>query len=89
MPPQPVTFPHRRFVVTQTIDGVETNLISSTPLPVNYTSDQVERKYAIDSAWAAKNTEPGVLYRIYGPTNGNNVAHTDGDCIWRSDIEYG
>lgn len=87
MAPEPVNFPHRRFVVTQTIGGVETNLIVSTPLPSNYSSDQVERKTAYDAAWAAKNMEPGVLYKIYGPTNGGD--HTDGDLIWRSDIDYG
>ena len=33
------TFPHRRFVVTRIDNGVETNVIVSTPLPVNYSSD--------------------------------------------------
>jgi hypothetical protein len=87
MAPEAVTFPHRRFVLTQTVGGVETNLIVSTPLPTNYTSDQVERKAAFDSAWAAKNAQPGVLYRIYSPSNGG--PHTDGDCVWRSDVDYG
>ncbi len=87
MPPEPVTFPHRRFVVTQTVGGVETNVLVGTPLPNNYTSDQVERKAIIDEAFIAKNAQPGVLYKVYGPTNGG--AHTDGDCVWRSDVDYG
>ena len=87
MPPQPVTFPERRFVLTQTVGGVETNVIQSTPLNPNYTSDQQTRDEIRAQAWQAKNAQPGVLYRLYGPTNGG--PHTDGDCIWRSDIDYG
>lgn len=87
MPPQTVTFPTRRFVLTQTVNSVETNVIVSTPLPTNYTSDQTERLSMRAQANAAKNAQPGVLYKLYGPTNGG--AHTDGDCIWRSDIDYG
>lgn len=87
MPPQPVTFPERRFVLTQTIGGVETNVISSTPLSPNYSSDQQVRDEVRAQAWQAKNAQPGVLYKLYGPTNGG--AHTDGDLIWRSDIDYG
>ena len=87
MPPQTVTFPERRFVLTQTIDGVETNVIQSTPLAPNYKSDQQERDAVRAQAWQAKNAQPGVLYKLYGPTNGG--AHTDGDLIWRSDIDYG
>jgi len=41
----------------------------------------------MDSAWAAKNLDPAILYKLYGPTNGG--AHTDDDLIWRSDIDYG
>jgi hypothetical protein len=87
MAPQPVTFPHRRFVLTQTIGGVETNVMVSTPLPNNYSTDRVERAVALEGAFAAKNAQPGVLYRLYSPSNGG--AHTDGDIIWRSDVEYG
>lgn len=87
MAPQPVTFPHRRFVLTQTIGGAETNVIVSTPLANNYTTDRVERATALSGAFAAKNAQPGVLYKLYSPSNGG--AHTDGDCVWRSDIDYG
>jgi len=87
MPPQEVTFPHRRLVLTQTVLGVETNVMVSTPLANNYTTDQVERVTALQGAFAAKNAQPGVLYRVYSPSNGG--PHTDGDCVWRSDIEYG
>lgn len=82
MAPTPVTSPERRFVATRVDAGVETNIISSTPLPNNYTSDQVIRRQSYDNvvAWLAAN--PGVHVRVYGPTNGG--AHTDGDCIWDS-----
>jgi hypothetical protein len=88
MPPQEVTFPHRRFVLTQTVLGVETNVMVSTPLASNFTTDRVERATALEGAFAAKNAQPGVLYKLYSPSNGTNVPHTDGDCVWRSDIEY-
>ena len=87
MAPQAVTFPHRRFVLTQTVGGVETNVMVSTPLANNYTTDAVERLVALQGAFAAKNAQPGVLYKLYSPTNGGD--HTDGDCVWRSDIDYG
>jgi len=87
MPPQEVTFPHRRFVLTQTVGGVETNVIISTPLPTNYSTDRVEREVAMSGAWQAKNMQPGVLYKLYSPSNGG--PHTDGDCVWRSDVDYG
>ena len=87
MAPQAVTFPERRFVITQTINDVETNVMQSTPLNPNYNSDQTERYEILASAFQAKNAQPGVLYKIYGPTNGG--PHTDGDLIWRSDIDYG
>jgi hypothetical protein len=87
MAPESVTFPHRRFVLTQTIGGVETNAIVSTPLANNYTTDQTERLEARAAAFQAKNAQPGVLYKLYGPSNGG--AHTDDDLIWRSDIDYG
>ena len=85
MAPEPgITFPTRRFVVTQTVAGIETNLIVSTPLPNNYTTDQVERLSALSQAKQAKLQDPNIIYRIYGPTNGGN--HTDGDCIWDSRV---
>jgi hypothetical protein len=87
MPPEPVTFPERRFVLTQTVGGVETNVIQSTPLPNNYTSDQTVRLEARAQANQAKVLQPGILYKLYGPSNGG--PHTDGDLIWRSDIDYG
>jgi hypothetical protein len=87
MPPQPVTFPHRRFVLTQTVLGVETNVMVSTPLANNYPTDRAERLVAMNGAFAAKNAQPGVLYKLYSPSNGG--AHTDGDLVWRSDIDYG
>lgn len=87
MAPEAVTFPNRRFVLTQTVGGVETNVFVSTPLANNYTSDQTERLAARAQANQAKVLQPGILYKLYGPTNGG--AHTDGDLIWRSDIEYG
>ena len=87
MAPEVVTFPHRRFVLTQTVGGVETNVMVSTPLATNYTTDRVERATALSGAFAAKNAQPGVLYKLYSPSNGG--AHTDGDLVWRSDIDYG
>jgi hypothetical protein len=83
MAPEAVTFPHRRFVLTQTIAGVETNVIVSTPLANNYPTDAPERAVAMDSSFAAKNAQPGVLYKLYSPSNGG--AHTDGDLVWTSD----
>ena len=82
MPPEPVTFPTRRFVVTRIDNGVETNVISSTPLPNNYTTDSAVRPGVMDNArtWLAAN--PGAVIRIYSPSNGGN--HTDGDCVWDS-----
>ena len=89
MPPQAVTFPHRRFVLTQTVGGVETNVIISTPLANNFPTDRVERAVAMEGAFAAKNAQPGILYKLYSPSNGTNVPISDGDCCWRSDIDYG
>ena len=74
--------PTRRFVITRIDGGVETNVIASTPLPVNFTTDQVLRaeQYANAEAYLAAN--PGVVIRIYSPSNIGN--HTDGDCVWDS-----
>ena len=87
MAPEAVTFPHRRFVLTQTVLGVETNVMVSTPLANNFPTDAPERLVAMKGAFAAKNAQPGVLYKLYSPSNGG--AHTDNDLVWRSDIEYG
>ena len=43
MAPEAVTFPHRRFVITQTVGGVETNVLVGTPLPTVWVMDRVER----------------------------------------------
>ena len=86
MPPEPVQTPHRRFVVTRIDNGVETNVIASTPLPVNFTSDQVVRAQTGDNIANYLAANPGVILRVYGPTNATNQAHTDGDCIWDSRV---
>lgn len=87
MPPQSVSFPERRFVLTKIVDGVETNVIASTPLSPNYSSDQQVRSEIGAQAWFARNQQPGIVYKLYGPTNGG--PHTDDDCIWRSDVNEG
>ena len=89
MAPEAVTFPHRRFVLTQTVLGVETNVMVSTPLANNYPTDAPERLVVMEGAFAAKNAQPGVLYKLYSPSNGTNVPIADGDCCWRSDVDYG
>lgn len=88
MPPQPgVTFPERRFIATRTDAGVETNIISTSPMSPNYTSDQLDRGQMHQNALNYIAANPGVLVKVYGPTNGGYW--TDGDVIWRSDIDYG
>lgn len=82
MPPQQVSSPDRRFVVTRIDAGVETNVIASTPLSVNYSTDKVLRVQMYDNVRAYLAANPGVHLRIYGPTSGG--AHTDNDCIWDS-----
>ena len=70
MAPQPgVTFPNRKFIVTSLNEatGVETNVISSTALPNNYTSDQTFRRQIYDNARTYIAANPGV-YIVYGPT---------------------
>jgi hypothetical protein len=84
MAPQPVTSPTRRFVVTRFDAGVETNVIATTPLPVNYTSDQVVRAQTYDNIARYLADNPGIRFCVYGPTNGGD--HTDGDCIWDSRV---
>lgn len=86
MPPEPVTSPHRRFVVTRIDAGVETNVIATTPLPVNYSTDDVVRRQTGDNIQAYLIANPGVILRVYGPTNVINEPHTDGDCIWDSRV---
>lgn len=84
MAPTPVQSPERRFVVTRFDAGVESNVIATTPLPVNFTSDQVVRKQTYDNIAVYLADNPGVRFRIYGPTNGGD--HTDDDCIWDSAV---
>ena len=84
MAPQPVQFPTRRFVVTRIDAGMETNIIATTPLRPNYTSDQVVRAQCGDNIRAYLAANPGVILRVYSPSNGGD--HTDGDCIWDSRV---
>jgi hypothetical protein len=84
-PPAGITFPTRRFVVTQVdeVTGAETVVIQSTALPVNATTDASLRSGLYDNArtWYAAN--PGI-YRIYSPCAG--AYYTDGDVVWDSRI---
>lgn len=84
MPPNPVPSPTRRFVVTRIDAGVETNVIATTPLPVNYTTDQVMRRQVGDNIREYLNENPGVILRVYSPANRGD--HTDDDCIWDSRV---
>ena len=84
MAPQPgVTFPDRRFIVTQLNEGtgVETNVINSTALPNNYTTDQAVRPGFMQNAKNFIEANPGT-YLIYGPTNGGYW--TNGDRVYDS-----
>jgi hypothetical protein len=80
--PEPVTFPERRFVITRVDNGVETNVISSNPLPANFTTDSAVRPGVMDQVRAQIAANPDVHVRIYSPSNGG--PHTDGDCVWDS-----
>lgn len=82
MAPEPVTFPERRFVVTRLDGGVEANVISSTPLPNNFTTDSAVRPGVMANARAWLAANPGVVVFIYSPSNGG--AHTDADRVWDS-----
>ena len=88
MAPVAVSNPGRRFVLTRLDGGVETNVALSTLLPNNYTSDQAIRATTLTNAGALRVANPGVVYKLYSPSN-DGGPHTDGDLIWRSDIEYG
>ena len=87
MAPQVVSSPTRRFVITREDAGVETNVAVSALLPNGYTTDQAVRATTLSNAAALRLANPGILFRVYSPSNGG--AHTNGDCVWRSDIEYG
>ena len=63
--------------------GVETNVISATPLPNNYTTDAAVRPGVMDNARIFIENNPGT-YIIYGPTNGGYW--TDGDRVWDSRV---
>lgn len=84
-PPAGITFPTRRFVVTQLDEatGVETVVIQSTPLPNNFTTDQAVRPGLMANARDYLAANPGV-YIIYGPTNSGY--YTDGDRVWDSRV---
>jgi hypothetical protein len=84
MAPQPVTSANRRFVVTRLENGVETNVIASTPLPQNYTTDQVLRRQMYDNCRQFLIDNPGV-YLVYSPAN-VGTEHTDSDLVWDSRI---
>ena len=59
-------------------------IIATAPLPPNYTSDQVVRAQCGDNIRAYLAANPGVILRVYSPSNGGD--HTDGDCIWDSRV---
>lgn len=84
MPPQAVTSPERRFVLTRVDGGTETNVAVSTLLAPNFTTDAPVRTVVYSNAASLRAANPTIHYRLYGPTNGG--AHTDGDCIWDSTI---
>jgi hypothetical protein len=87
MPPQAVSSPTRRFVLTR-LDGVtETNVAVGTLLSNGYATDAPARVTAMSSARTLRQQNPGVVYILYSPSNAG--AHTDGDRCWRSDIDYG
>jgi hypothetical protein len=85
--PQTVSNATRRFVITQTVGGVETNAWTGALLSSGFTTDRTARTAALAQADALKAANPAILYRVYSPSNSG--AHSDGDCVWRSDIEYG
>lgn len=83
MAPEPgITFPTRRFVITRLDGAVETTVAISALLPSGYATDQAMRETTYQTARGARDTNPGVVYLIYGPTNGG--AHADDDRIWDS-----
>lgn len=86
MAPQPgVTSPERRFIVTRldVATGIETNVLNSTLLPNNFTTDQSVRPGFMQNARNFIEQNPGV-YLIYSPTNGGYW--TDADRVWDSRI---
>lgn len=85
MPPEPVSSADRRFVVTRIDNGVETNVIASTPLNQGYTTDQVVRAQHFNNVRNFMEQNPGVHLRIYSPAN-VGTQHTDDDVIWDSTV---
>jgi hypothetical protein len=85
--PQTVSNATRRFVITQTVGGVETNAWTGGLLASGFTTDRTARAAALAQAATLKAANPAILYRVYSPSNSG--AHTDGDCVWRSDVDYG
>lgn len=85
MPPQAVSNPTRRFVLTRLVGGVETNLRVGGLLPNGFTTDATERAPMLAASRQAKADNPGVVFRLYSPTNGG--AHTDDDCVWDSRVK--
>ena len=85
MPPEPVTSPERRYVITRIDGGVETNVIASTPLPPNFTDDQVLRSQYLNNISRYMIDNPGVRFRVYSASNGGQ--HTDDDCIWDTSVQ--
>ena len=59
-------------------------MIVSTPLPNNFTTDVTIRAGIYDNAKTYLVANPGVVFLVYGPTNGG--AHTDDDRIWDSRV---
>lgn len=84
MPPQPVSSPTRRFVLTKIENSVETNVAVSALLPNGFTSDQTMRAAQLASVRGLKRQNPNLVYRLYSPSNSGN--HTDGDCVWDSRV---
>ena len=85
MPPQAVTSPERRFVLTR-VDGggVETNVAVSTLLAPNFTTDAPVRSVVYANAASLRLANPTVHYRLYSPSPAG--PHADTDCIWDSTI---
>jgi len=86
-PPPGINSPDRRFVVTELDEttGVETVVITSTPLSKNYSTDAAVRPGVLNNARTWLLANPGV-YRIYSPCNPPNEYYTDGDCVWDSRV---
>ena len=87
MAPTPVSNPDRRFVLTRLDGSTETNVTISTLLSANYSTDAAVRSAMYDTTRTTRDANPGVVYLLYGPSNGG--AHTNGDRIWDSRLNGG